>query len=343
MIDNITCEPLEGAYIWFNGEEAYTDADGKATFALTKNGGNTLHVLTDGYNFKSYVDVNANTFLVRLNPHSSESDLTRLPGTFTVPEGNISDVLPQADSVLQLVTGGRLVAGLALQGITRDVLATLNFEAIFSGTTIIEIPPIPGILPDGAEFEVPENLWIPYLAFGIGPGGIELDPYYLTFGPEKEVQPIAGTALSADVASILEIILPYIDEDPFPYWLIDWGQVLSYINIERTGLERNFKPGESARADISLSVPITTGFGTGVPAYPFTVNVSGLPSKDLDVINIAAGECPWRGLGLFWIAFGTSDVLMGAAPKDGVYSDMKYLVFSAATDILTAPDAPGYL
>lgn len=348
VIDNQTCAPISGAYVNFNGEGKNTDANGKATFTLTKAAA-TVHVLDEDYNFRSYVGVDANTFLVRLNPVAGSEDLDVLDGTFYCPDGDINTLLPQADSVLKIVgQGQRLVAGLALKGLTRDVLASLNFDAIFTGETTITIPAIPPFLPDPIEIDgVPENVWIPELPFGPGSGSIQLDPYSISFYPTIEYQPISGMALSADVKRIvfdligLECIM---DFENCEYWNLDWPSIISYVNIERVGLERNFKPSDAANADISLSVPVTTGFGSGVPAYPFTVNVSGVPSKVASkVINIAAGEVPYRGISLFWFGMGTSGVTMGAAPADGALKDMQYLVFSAATDMLSSGTPTGNL
>jgi len=346
-INALTCEPIEGAYVNYNGTGDTTGADGKVTFPLKKALGSTVHVLHQDYNFRSYVNVDANTFLVRLTPLSDVANFNKLSGTFYCPDGDINTLLPQAESVLKAaLSGQRLVAGLAIKGLMRDVLATLNFDAIFTGTTTITIPAIPGILPDGATIDdVPENIWIPELPFGIGSGSIQLDPYYISFDPNIAYQPITGMALSADVTKIVTEILPYITQDPFPIWDVDWGEVIKWVNIERVGLERNYKPSDMSDSNIGLSVPITTGFGSGVPVYPFTVSVSGLPSKAVtyDVIDIAAGEMPYRGIELFWFGMGTNSILMGAAPKSGVLKDMKYLVLSAATDLLAVENPVGYL
>lgn len=343
VIDNLTCEPIEGAYVNFNGEGKTTGADGKATFELAKSA-NTVHVLHPDYNFRSYVDVDANTFLVRLTPVSG-GDVNEIAGRFYCPDGDINTLLPQAESIFKAYSqGAPLVVGLAIRGLTRDVLASLNLDAILADTVPISIS-IP-IVPEPIQFDLPKNVWIPEIP--IWPPLINdtlvNDPYYVPFDVNVEYQPISGIVFSANVQGIVNTIgLDKLLQDPFPYWEVDWPAVLNYVNIERVGLERNFKPSEASNSDIALSVPITTQFGQHAPAYPFTVNVSGVPSgADSDVISISAGEVPYRGLSLFWFGMGTNTTL-GAAPKDGVLKDMQYLVFSAATDMLSSPAPNGYL
>jgi hypothetical protein len=278
-------QPIEGALVVRDGQQASTNAQGVANFPPSE-GTFTVSVFDQAHNYVTLVDVDSSDILIPLSPLSGAARTGGFQGNMNFQNVN---------------TDGDINVGLAGASLDGE-LANFNLETLLgdSFNTSLAIPglgetelPLPGgLVLDGVVFGFPITLKDTY--FASSPGGFKVA---WGIGGKIDGNEIIGLVMGGDSGGILQGLLPFFenfDHTIQPLEVTAIARVADTSDIDGDGDTSELIPDYDNFPSLPLAPSVEQRLRTGLtlPAFPvfnnsddtFVITVGGIIAEGIGFI-----------------------------------------------------------
>jgi hypothetical protein len=339
VFDDFTCAPLASGAATVNGQP--TDADGKVVLTTDKAAELVVAMAPDHWSWAYKLDAAIMYFRLRGDATGTWSDSD--PADFL--SGGSPLALENPDGNYNIGNLGDLLAtpiylGLAIPGVARSNVLSLDFDHFFSETTfplnytyqVIGDDPVTDVV------DLPANIYFPLLDISVNLIGIasaeadgENAQYVIPVNSDQDVNPIEGIVLSATISealsadALINIILT----------LIGGGDIMEVI----LGI---IEPVINDALVFEYQAVDPEWDGTGAPDLDAVDIVSAKETIDLTIANdeagfdylgLLAGEIPNRALWPMGMALAVDGAASFAAAS---VPNADYALLVAKTNVLDA-------
>jgi len=328
VIDDMTCDPIEGAMVYSGDSKAEVETDENGAAQFTGESGATLvTAAAEGYWARSFL-VNADTILFRLRPDASITPYYDSPSAdFYLDDASLN--VDQANFGLLGIglIQHQVYAGAALQGISRQNALQIDFENLFTDS-VFEGALTIDVLGLDETFELPENVYIPKVD-GSGDPGLDHPSFKVRESPLMDEMALMGLVLrlrtnELGLPGILNLI-EVIGTGNFD--AIDRDLIADLQSIAYAGIMPEYTTGGTPDIDVYEVNDQDAGSKLTSP-----ITRSGSLAGDNDYLSIMIAEVANRSL----VPLSISHLNDGSMNMDyAEIPDARYYVMTAATNMLT--------